>query len=412
MTSKTTTPKKTSIPLASIANAKNRLIETQAILEKAHEIALFYGFETTILPSIEPMSLSREKQSNYSLSLGKQKDYQFTTDATLSLLSMKSVLIEPKNPLYTFSLLPKISIEDGTIVSSFDIRFDIHNSSKPVSDAIIIGTTMKLLESLQLNNINLRIGTVGDKDSKIAHEKEIKSFLKKSLSKIDPKDKDLYKISPLSILFSEHEKTKEILKHIPDTMNTLSPSAKHFFKNLIEYLEETKIAYEFNPTYTFGDPLVYHTIFEVVHNETGNVLARGYRYGEGLKQYGIAKEIPSVGVQICIDTILMQPDWGEIRSRIAPSAKFYFIQCGIDAKLKSLPILEELRTSNISVLQSITEDSLSKQLEAVEANKIPYVLIFGQKEAIDGTVLVRTMKTRSQVAVKVKDLVKLLKSLK
>ncbi|HEY1041633.1 MAG TPA: His/Gly/Thr/Pro-type tRNA ligase C-terminal domain-containing protein [Candidatus Paceibacterota bacterium] len=411
MTSKSSSTTKAP-PLASVANAKNRLIETQAILEKAHEIALFYGFETTILPSIEPSLFAREKKSHYSLSLGRQKDYQFTTDATLSLLSMKTASVDPKNPLYTFSLLPKISIEDGVIASSFDIRFDIHNSAKPVSDAIVIGTTMKLLDAIKVKNVTLKIGTVGDKDSKVAHEKEIKSFLKKSLSKMDPKDKDLYKVSPLSILFSEHEKTKEVLKHLPDTMNTLSPQAKSFFKNLIEYLEETQIAYEFNPTFTFGDPLVYHTVFEVVHNETLQVLARGYRYGEGLKQYGITKELPSIGVQIFIDTIIMQPDWGEVKSRIAPQAKFYFIQCGIDAKLKSLPILEELRTSNISVLQSITEDSLSKQLEAVEKNEIPYVLIFGQKEAIDGTVLVRTMKTRAQVAVKIKELVKHLKGLK
>jgi len=71
-----------------------------------------------------------------------------------------------------------------------------------------------------------------------------------------------------------------------------------------------------------------------------------------------------------------------------------------------------LRNARIPVAHSLNKDSLSSQLAVAERLEIPHALIFGQKEALDGTVIVRNMVTRSQETLKIDKLAEYLKQLK
>jgi histidyl-tRNA synthetase len=74
--------------------------------------------------------------------------------------------------------------------------------------------------------------------------------------------------------------------------------------------------------------------------------------------------------------------------------------------------METLRKNRIPVHQSISKDSLGAQLALAEKMEIPYCIIFGQKEAMDNTVIVRNMETRSQDTVKIDALSDYIKHLK
>jgi histidyl-tRNA synthetase len=84
--------------------------------------------------------------------------------------------------------------------------------------------------------------------------------------------------------------------------------------------------------------------------------------------------------------------------------KIFFIQLGFEAKLKSLGIIEILRKAKIPVMQALPKDKLNAQLTSAEELGIPYTLIFGQKEALEGTVIIRDMSNRSQNTVPIANL--------
>ena len=92
--------------------------------------------------------------------------------------------------------------------------------------------------------------------------------------------------------------------------------------------------------------------------------------------------------------------------------KIYFIQLGSEAKLKSLNIIDILRKAHVPIAQSLSKDSLGSQLAIAEKLNVPYALIFGVKEAIDDSVIVRDMSNRSQETVKLKNLLEYLKEIK
>ncbi len=109
----------------------------------------------------------------------------------------------------------------------------------------------------------------------------------------------------------------------------------------------------------------------------------------------------------------MYPEFNQdLTPRILKKPKIFFIQLGFSAKLQSLSIIEILRKAKIPVLQSLSKDSLSSQLGAAEKMKIPYTIIMGQKEVIDGTVIIRDMDSRSQEEIKVERLAEYIKKLK
>jgi len=79
------------------------------------------------------------------------------------------------------------------------------------------------------------------------------------------------------------------------------------------------------------------------------------------------------------------------------------------AKKKSLKLLEEFRRTKIPVAESISKDSLKAQLRTANKMGMKYVLIFGQKEALDEEIVVRDMDTGTQEIFKLKNIVEEMK---
>ncbi|MEO7597085.1 MAG: His/Gly/Thr/Pro-type tRNA ligase C-terminal domain-containing protein, partial [Candidatus Paceibacterota bacterium] len=68
--------------------------------------------------------------------------------------------------------------------------------------------------------------------------------------------------------------------------------------------------------------------------------------------------------------------------------------------------------AHIPISQSLSKDSLGSQLAIAEKLNIPYALIFGVKEALENSVIVRDMSNRSQDTVKLDHLLEYLKEIK
>ena len=72
-------------------------------------------------------------------------------------------------------------------------------------------------------------------------------------------------------------------------------------------------------------------------------------------------------------------------------------------------LVDELRKAGISVFQNLASDSLSTQLRDAEARNVKYSVIIGQKEFVDGTVILRDMDARKQEPIPHDQLVRKLK---
>jgi histidyl-tRNA synthetase len=279
----------------------------------------------------------------------------------------------------------------------FDV--DVLGSEKSVVDALVIRTIYTILEEAGAKNLVVTINSIGDKESRPAYIRELTAYYKKHLGDLPPIDRERLKTNPLRILDSKEEKTREINQGAPDAVSFLSTSGKKHFKEVLEYLDEMGISYQIDKMLVRGLSYYTHTVCEIIEtDEDGSAvtIAAGGRYDYLGKQLGSKKDVPSMGMSIGIDRIIERPWYKDLAPRIMKKPKVYFIQVGFEAKLKSLNVIEILRKAHVPMIQALSKDSLSAQLAVAEKSGVPYVIIFGQKEAMDQTVIVRNMENRSQ----------------
>jgi len=137
----------------------------------------------------------------------------------------------------------------------------------------------------------------------------------------------------------------------------------------------------------------------------------GGRYDYLAEMLG-GKKIPGVGAAMGVDRLVegLIHNRPEIARSGAP--KIFLIQLGPLAKQQCLVMLEEFRKMRLPVASTLAKDSLKAQLRIADIAGAQFALILGQKEAIDGTVIIRDMKSGVQETVPQPKIVEYLKRMK
>jgi histidyl-tRNA synthetase len=191
----------------------------------------------------------------------------------------------------------------------------------------------------------------------------------------------------------------------------LSEPSRIFFMEILEYLETISIPYTINNNLIEHTEYATHTIFKIFAKKSDKqeyeCVASGGRWSGFAKKMGLKKDIPGISASIWLSKQGAQ----ESKPHKVKKPKFYFIQMGQEAKLKSLNLISVLRQARIPVFHSLTKDKLTLQLASAEHLRVPYVIIMGQKESMDNTVLIREMSNRSQDTIRLVEIAEYLKKL-
>lgn len=407
--------------------------EMQGFFEKSQEIALYYGFHPIDTPILEDEAVFMKGIGEGTDVVDKEL-YQLKTkggdrlvlrpEKTASVMrayvehGMKS-RPQPVMLYYFGPMFRHDRPQRGRYRQFHQFGLEILGSEKPIADAIIIQSTVKILQEAGAKDLMVDINSIGDKESRKDYEKALKAFYRKHMNDLSATDRQRAKTNVLRVLDSKDPKAVEINQEAPDSVSFLTPAAKKHFKTVLEYLNELEIPYRINKNLVRGLDYYTDTVFEVVETltddsgkERTHAICGGGRYNYLSKTMGHRKEIPGVGVAIGAERVMQSEWWKGLTPRIIKKPKIYFIQIGFDAKLKSLAIVELLRKAKIPTIQALSKDKLSTQLAAAEKSGADYVLIFGQREAIDGTVIVRDLAAHKQKTVKIDGVVDYLKKLK
>jgi histidyl-tRNA synthetase len=404
----------------------------QGMFEKAQEIAIYYGFKPIEVPTLERTEV-------FTGTIGEGTDIVDKEMYTFRTRGGEHVTLRPEftAPIMRayledgFQSLPQPVMlyaygnayrherpQRGRLREFRQFDMEIIGTEKSIADATIIRTLIDVLEEYGFKDLSVDINSMGDKDSRTKYVKELVSYYKKVQGKLCSDCKERLKVNPLRLLDCKNEECAPFKEGAPTAIAYLTPTAKAHFKEVLEYLEEMDITYRINNQLVRGLDYYTHTVFEVITtsvDEDGKekelTITGGGRYNYLAKRMNNKKEIPAVGAALGFDRIVMMPECKKIHPRIIKKPKVYFIHLGLDARLKSLCVIEILRKAKVPIEQSLSKDGLGAQLAIAEKMNIPYAIIFGQKEAMAGEVIVRNMETRSQDTVKIDNLSEYIKKL-
>ncbi len=301
-------------------------------------------------------------------------------------------------------------------------NIDIIGNGKSISDAIVIETACAILKDLNPeSNLLVEINSIGDKDSFNRFSREYVNYYKKHMNELPADERQAFKKNPLDVLMSTHETCQHLNNEAPHPMDYLSEESRDQFREVLEYIESLNIAYSINHCLIGNGSFCSGTIFRVLNiidtekGEEREVCAIGERYNIVARKAWGKKEIPAIGASIILNEKALAGNHKSLKSpaqsKKAKDIRFFFIQLGYDARLKSLTIIDMLRGANIHVHQSLSRDKISAQLAAAEKIDAHYLLIVGQKEAIDNSVTIRHMNTLVQETVEIAKLIGYLQDL-
>lgn len=401
----------------------------QGFFEKAQEVAIYYGFKPIETPMLE-------NEEVFTSAIGVGTDVIDKEMYTLRTKGGDRLALRPEHtaplmrayiehgmqnepqPVMIYQYGPIFRHDNpqkGRYRQFWMFDFDALGSEKSIIDALIIKVAMVVLTECGATDISVDVNSIGDKECRGAYIRELTNYYKKHLNDLPAVDRERLKTNPLRILDSKESRTKEINEGAPDSVSSLCHNCKKHFKEVLEYLEEMEIPYTINKNLVRGLSYYTRTVFEIVgepdENGTRLALGGGGRYDYLARHLGSKKDVPAMGMAFGVDRVVMAPWYKKHTPRILKKPKIYFIQLGSDAKLKSLNVIEILRKAHIPIAQSLSKDSIGQQLAVAEKLGIPHTIIFGQKEALENSVIVRNMESRSQETVKLPKLLEYLKEL-
>lgn len=410
-------------------------------IEKCEDVALYFGFSPLEVPMVEFTDI-------YERGVGEETDIVSKELFSMNTKGGDKISMRPEftagvmrayiengwastpQPVMIYNYGPVFrhdKPQKGRYRQFMQFNLEMLGTDKAIADAMIIKTSVSMLEEIGLENVTVEINSIGDRESRKKFIKDLTTYYRKLNNKLCANCRERLKTSPLRLLDCKEEQCNLYKKDAPKPMNSLNPESKKHFKEVLEYLEGTGVNYNINHHLVRGLDYYTHTVFEFEktfteekQNANGTVdkiektlsIGGGGRYDYLGKVMGSKKDVPAVGVALGIDRILLMPGTENVQSKIQRKPKIFFVQIGLEAKLHSLSIVEMLRKARIPMAQSLSKDSLAVQLGMAERLEVPYVLIFGQKEAMDNVVIVRNMSNHSQETIDIDKVVDYIKHLK
>lgn len=363
-------------------------------LKQASNTAEHFGFKSLDAMRKHPSCKSCAKKLDHSASASDRR-----TDALQGMLTsgmqnfceFKFHEIAEPVLFYTVEQVPR----SGEAA----VSFQIFNVDKSIAEAILIQATRALTRDLGYENHSVRINSLGDRESSGRYIRELTNYLRKRLDDMPESARELMKEHVLTALLHLIEKEHDLAYKSPNPLEYLSDQSRKHFREIVEYLDMSDTPYEIDPKLIGHHECYSDAMFAIdlldtegARLEHAPLLVRGGRYNEFVFR-NTKKQIGAAGAVVVLKD--KKAPTRAPRTRLSiPSV--YVVQLGFGPKIKTLMLVDELRKAGINVHQNLASDSLSTQLRDAETRNVKYTVIIGQKEFVDGTVILRDMQGRNQ----------------
>jgi len=401
----------------------------QRICEVASKVAAFYGFGRIDTPVVEQEELFTKGVGTATDIVQKQL-YSFKSKggdqlalrpewtAPVARSYIENGMYSWPQPVKLWYLGPCYRYERpqaGRYRQFWQFGVEVFGEKSPVIDAQIIQMFYNILKELKIKDLMIQINSIGDSQCRPYYKKLLSGFLKSHECSLCPDCKKRAKENVLRVLDCKDEKCQFLKTDSPQILDHLCEECHTHFKSVLEFLDEAEIPYSLNPCLVRGLDYYTKTVFEFFcasQDQDGTeslALGGGGRYDKLIKLIG-GRDVPGAGAALGIERLadLMEKQGLMTGEEAAPH--IFLAQLGDLAKRKSLKLLEEFRRAGIKLAESFGRDSLKAQLNRADKLGVRFALILGQKEALEGVVIVRDMQSGKQDSIKIEEVVKEVKS--
>lgn len=387
--------------------------------DKADGIARAYGYEKIETPIVEETSL-------FVRSVGKQTDivekemFSFEDQggenltlrpeetAAVARAYINHGMVNLPQPVKFFYIAPMFRHErpqSGRYRQFHQFGCEIIGDQKPVIDAELIILGVRYFSELGIP-VEVAINSIGDATDRTRYKEKLVAYYRSHRTSLCENCKVRLVKNPMRLLDCKEPGCDPLREGAPQIVDFLSDDNKNHFMKVLEFLDEADVTYTLNPYIVRGLDYYTKTVFEFLPKDSSgdarqSALGGGGRYDMLIETLG-GRPTPAAGFAIGLERVILQMKEKEIVIPEPPRPIVYMAQLGEPAKRKAFGIFEELRRAGIPVAATFTKDSLKSQMEIANKLGVKYTILLGQKEVLDGTIIIRDMDAGIQEIVDVK----------
>lgn len=270
-------------------------------------------------------------------------------------------------------------------------------SRSPLLDTEMIQLAYGILKSVGLNNLTVKINSLGTPETRETYKKLLKKFLEDKKNILSDDSRRRFDTNILRIFDSKIESDQNIIKDAPKLIEHLDEESKKDFEVVKNQLTKSGIPFQIEPALVRG--LDYYTklTFEIDSGSVGaqTALCGGGRYDLLIETLG-GKATPATGFAAGIERILLACENEKSFNVTDQSIDVYLVRVDPDLESKIADFAAVLRTQNISCDFDYLNRSVKAQMR--EANKMntKYVLFVGGDEYKKGLLKLKNMSTGAE----------------
>lgn len=297
--------------------------------------------------------------------------------------------------------------QKGRLRQFHQIGVEAFGSENPVTDVEAMAMAMKFFKQLGITQLRLVINSLGDKETRENYRQALIDYLipfKEELS--EDSQRRLYE-NPMRILDSKDRRDKQFVADAPSILDYLSEKSKNYFNTVLEMLTALKIPYAVDSTMVRGLDYYTDTIFEIMSDakEMGSqsTICAGGRYNQLVEELG-GPETPGFGFAMGIERILLVLEAQGAAFPIENELDAYVVNLGEKTNVEALKIVQAIRDAGFSADRDVMSRKAKAQFKTADKEHAKLVLTLGEDELEDGMVNIKSMATREEKRVPLKEI--------
>ncbi|MBP9743457.1 MAG: histidine--tRNA ligase [Burkholderiales bacterium] len=274
----------------------------------------------------------------------------------------------------------------------------------PDIDSEIILMQQDLWQRLGINDLELQINCLGNKNERALHRENLIKYFENHLSILDEDaQRRLYK-NPLRILDSKNPAMQDLIIKAPHLIDYLGDESLQHYLQWKENLVNLGIKFQENPRLVRGLDYYNLSVFEWVSFALGaqGTLAAGGRYDPLVEELS-GKPNYAIGFAIGLERVLLVLNELNKTPQL-PGLDIFIANYGDNTQPLAFQLAVLLRKHGYNVVQNFGTNSFKSQLKRAAILRAKISLIIGETEVLKQQVMVKFMDKQLQELVDVEKL--------
>ena len=281
----------------------------------------------------------------------------------------------------------------------YQFGVEVFGSTSPMVDAEVISIPVTLFRLLGLKGIQVKINSLGDKESRAAYREALLTHFEPHLNELCHDCQERYSKNPLRILDCKVDKELECMKNAPKLSDYLSEQSKQHFESLKQYLDDLGIDYIVDEHLVRGLDYYTETVFEVEADikdfGSNNVLCAGGRYNHLVENLD-GPATPGVGFALGYERILNAIEAEGIELETENQVDAYIIPMDESLRKEAFRLTQTLRMNGFTIETDYLNRNLKGNFKQADRLGAKFIVLIGEDEQKEHIYTIKNNDTKEE----------------